>query len=48
MEYVKITKEIVDNQLFIFANNKLIYKRWLWRDKGRMFYEGEGLTQFVR
>jgi len=41
MTHVKLTKEIVDNQLFIYANGILIYKRWILQDKGRMFYEGE-------
>lgn len=24
-----ITKEIIDNQLFVYYNGQLIYKRWL-------------------
>lgn len=29
-------KEIVDNQLYIYYNGKLIYKRWLKRDYGKL------------
>jgi len=38
-----MNKVIAHNQLFLYNNrNVLIYKRWFARDKGKMFYEGEG------
>lgn len=30
-------KVIADNQLFLYFKGQLIYKRWLLRDKGRIF-----------
>ena len=43
-----IIKIIEDNQLYLYFNGKLIYKRWLWRNKGRMFHENEGLTSQIK
>ena len=31
-------KEVVDNQLFVYFKGNLIYKRWLWRNKGMIFH----------
>lgn len=45
---VKMTKQIVKDELYLFVNGVLFYKRWLNTDKGRMFYENEGLTQWAR
>lgn len=43
-----MTKEIIDNQLFVYYQGRLIYKRWIWRDRGQMFHGSEGLTQWAR
>jgi hypothetical protein len=32
-----VTKEIVDNQLFVYMNGVLIYKRWLKQNCGMIF-----------
>ena len=33
------------NELYLYFNGNLIYKRWLSRNKGRVFHENEGLSQ---
>lgn len=32
-----IWKTLVDNQLFVYRNGELIYKRWVWRGHGITF-----------
>ena len=32
-------KEIIDNQLFVYYNGKLLYKRWLKLGYGKVFYD---------
>ncbi len=32
-----ITKQIVDNQLYVYMNGSLMYKRWIKRDYGMIF-----------
>jgi hypothetical protein len=37
-----IVKEVIENQLFVWkihsgGKKDLIYKRWLWRNEGRVF-----------
>jgi hypothetical protein len=34
-------KVIIDNQLFVYHNGTLLYKRWLKLDYGKVFYGGK-------
>lgn len=43
----KLTKNIVKNELYLYCNGELIYKRWLDKGYGRVFHENEGLTQDI-
>jgi hypothetical protein len=41
-----MVKVIVDNQLYVYFEGKLLYKRWYntARSYGKVFHENEGLT----
>ena len=48
---MKITKVVNDNQLYVYFNGVLVYKRWMFPNTkfyGRVFHEQEGLTQYAR
>lgn len=47
MVHRRITKEIVEDELYLYFDGILVYKRWLNRNYGRVFHEKEGLTQFI-
>lgn len=39
-------KQVVGQELYVYAGSRLIYKRWLNTGVSRMFYEGEGCRCF--
>ena len=44
-----MTRLVIDNQVYIYFQGVLIYKRWLTpHTYGRVFHENEGLTQYAK
>jgi hypothetical protein len=47
MAHVRISSETIGDEFYLYMNGKLVYKRWLTNDKGRMFYENEGIREMT-
>lgn len=43
-----LKKVVIGNELYLYRGKILIYKRWINRGYGKVFYENEGLTQFAK